>query len=180
MSQTAEGLCEHERVIGHVCLDCPSGTAEDEMKPDIFDEGQMMEADLSSSQFSACTGNSAARYDCMMEDSCKCERQATGLDAPYYDIPPSVTCIQDAVEYLGLNFANGNILKSLWREHGTQTKATDPIYEAEKRLYFANREYERVRGCHEMERAGQRLRKDGEKAGMSRLRGTHDESEESK
>ena len=81
------------------------------------------------------------------------EQAPTGLDAPYYDIPPSIKCIQDAVEYLNLNFANGNILKSLWRENGTQTKATDALYEAEKRFYFAKRELERVRNLPKREEA---------------------------
>ena len=85
------------------------------------------------------------------------ERPPTGLDAPYYDIPPTVKCIQDAVEYLNLNFANGNILKSLWREHGAQTKNTDALYEAEKRFYFAKRELERVRNLPKREEAGGRL-----------------------
>ena len=72
------------------------------------------------------------------------ERQPTGLDAPYYDLPPNVRDAQDLIEYLGLNFANGNIMKSLIRQYGSQTKATDDLYEAEKRFYFAQRELLRV------------------------------------
>jgi len=72
------------------------------------------------------------------------EREPTGLDAPYYDLPANIHSAQDLIEYLDLDFANGNILKSLIRENGSQTKATDELYEAEKRYYFAERHLRNV------------------------------------
>jgi hypothetical protein len=76
--------------------------------------------------------------------------QPSGLDAPYYDLPDNVRTAQDLIEWLDLNFANGNIFKSLIREHNPDAeKGTDPLYEAEKRLYFATRHYERVRSLQE-------------------------------
>ena len=80
------------------------------------------------------------------------ERPSDGLDAPYYDIPKTVICVQDAIEYLNLNFAVANMFKSIWRQNGTYTKATDEKYETDKRFYFAAREVVRVwfdTGCQD-------------------------------
>ena len=85
-------------------------------------------------------------------DYIKAERQSDGLDAPYYDIPKTVTCVQDAIEYMKLNFAVANMFKSIWRQNGTYTKATDEKYETDKRFYFAAREVVRVwfdTGCQD-------------------------------
>ena len=82
----------------------------------------------------------------------KFENKPTGLHAEYYDLPDNVRSAQDLIEYLNLDFANGNILKSLIREHGTQTKATDALYEAEKRYYFAKRHLQRVQREQEVRR----------------------------
>src|SRR5210317_1873147 len=86
------------------------------------------------------------------------ERKPTGLDAAYYDLPDNIRSAQDLIEYLELNFANGNILKSLVRQYGSTTKETDELYEAEKRYFFAKRELERVRRNHEVERRFQSAR----------------------
>ena len=80
------------------------------------------------------------------------EREPTGLDAPYYDLPKNIHSAQDLIEYLRLDFANGNILKSLIREHGAQTKTTDTLYEAQKRFYFAERHLRRVQKDQEVRR----------------------------
>jgi hypothetical protein len=64
------------------------------------------------------------------------------LDAPYYDFPARNA--QELIEYLGLDFTNGNILKSLVREYGPTTKKTTALYEAEKRYYYAHRHLLRV------------------------------------
>ena len=80
------------------------------------------------------------------------EREPTGLDAPYYDLPENIHSAQDLIEYLRLDFANGNILKSLIREHGAQTKTTDTLYEAQKRFYFAERHLRRVQKDQEVRR----------------------------
>ena len=74
-----------------------------------------------------------ARYDAGFRS------EPSGLDAPYYDFPKNIHCAQDMIEWLGLDFANGNILKSLIREYGPTTKKTSPLYEAEKRFYFSQR-----------------------------------------
>lgn len=74
------------------------------------------------------------------------QKTNSGLDAGYYDFPEGIRSAQDLIEYLRLDFSNGNILKSLVREHGPQTKGTDALYEAEKRFYFAERHLMRVRG----------------------------------
>ena len=66
----------------------------------------------------------------------------SGLDASYYDLPENVKCVQDMIEWLNLDFANGNILKSLVREN---EKGTTALYEAEKRFYFSKRHLSRVR-----------------------------------
>ena len=76
--------------------------------------------------------------------------QPNGLDAPYYDLPEGVNTAQDLIEWLDLNFANGNILKSLIREHNPNAKKkTDELYEAEKRYFFASRHLRRVQALRE-------------------------------
>jgi len=74
------------------------------------------------------------------------EKQNNGLDAEYYDLPENVRCVQDLIEWLKLDFSNGNILKSIVREHNPDDKKhTDALYEAEKRYFFASRHLQRVR-----------------------------------
>ena len=67
------------------------------------------------------------------------ETKPSGLDAAYYDFPDGMKSAQDLIEHLGLDFANGNILKSLVRQYGPKTKLTHAKYEAEKRYFFAKR-----------------------------------------
>ena len=72
--------------------------------------------------------------------------EPSGLDAKYYDIPGHILDCQDLIEWLNLDFANGNILKSIVRENNPYAaKETDELYEAEKRFYFASRHLEKVR-----------------------------------
>lgn len=72
--------------------------------------------------------------------------QPSGLDAKYYDIPGHIKDCQDLIEWLKLDFSNGNILKSIVRENNPNaSKETDALYEAEKRFYFASRHLENVR-----------------------------------
>ena len=135
-------LCCHGRVLGHVCLECSSGVA------------------------TCCQLTDAEPYDPLHSDDYiidlekevvrvpDVERPSTGLDAPYYDFPANVNNAQGLIEYLGLNFANGNIMKSLIRQYGSQTKSTDALYEAEKRYYFAKREYEKVRRDYSLQQIG--------------------------
>ena len=92
------------------------------------------------------------------------DKMNSGLDCDYYDFPESIHSAQDMIEWLNLNFANGNILKSLIRESGAATKETDTLYEAEKRYFFAGRELERVRNLPSGEEARQRL-SNGSKTG---------------
>ena len=63
---------------------------------------------------------------------------STGLDASYYDFPPMKSAME-LIEYLDLNFSQGNILKSLVRSNGPAQKETTELYEAEKRYYYAAR-----------------------------------------
>ena len=133
-------LCPHGRVAGHVCLDCKSGTAEAYVDP--YDEpigscteiGPTGEEEMKDIVYD---GDREFREHTIIGKGV--ERQPTGLDAAYYDLPENIRSAQDLIEYLGLNFANGNILKSLVRQYGSTTKETDELYETEKRFYFAKR-----------------------------------------
>jgi hypothetical protein len=62
----------------------------------------------------------------------------------FYQIPEWVNDVDDLCEYLELNFASGNILKSLWANKGKRHAATDSIREAKKRVHYANRELDRL------------------------------------
>ena len=133
-----KGLCPHGRSIGHVCLKCPSGTAEACLPVSGYD------GDV----YTVIANEGISFYG---------EQMNSGLDCDYYDFPESIHCAQDLIEYLGLNFAEGNIVKSFVRQYGPKTKETDPKYEVEKRYFFAKREYERMCNMPNREEARQRL-----------------------
>jgi len=68
----------------------------------------------------------------------KAMNRQSGLNASYYDF--DAKSAQELIEYLGLDFSNGNILKSLIRENNPLAKKdTNELYEAEKRYYYAHR-----------------------------------------
>lgn len=114
-------LCPHGRHVGAVCLPC-------EEEKLIYGKDPEYE------------------YVDPYDSPLNWEWENTGLDAKYYDIPGFIKDCQDLIEWLGLDFSNGNILKSLVREHNPDGgKETDALYEAEKRYYFASRHLERVR-----------------------------------
>jgi len=73
----------------------------------------------------------------------------SGLDAPYYDFPSHVNDAQGLIEWLedgGLTWSCANILKSIIREYNPDVaKETTPLYEAEKRAYYADRGLSKVR-----------------------------------
>ena len=77
----------------------------------------------------------------------------SGLDAPYYDFPHTVRTAQDLIEWLeegGMRWSCSNILKSIIREYNPdEKKKTNPLYEAEKRYYFAKRHLDYVRRLQE-------------------------------
>ena len=116
--------CPHGKHIGAVCLECaeeyinaPAGSFPKEPYVDPYDDFD---------------------YDVTEEP--------TGLDARYYDIPGHIRDCQDLIEWLNLDFSNGNILKSIVRENNPHaTKDTEALYEAEKRFYFASRHLENMR-----------------------------------
>lgn len=62
----------------------------------------------------------------------------------FYDIPEWVVDVDDLAEYLELNYALGNVLKSLWINIGTRHAATNENREAKKRVHYANRELNRI------------------------------------
>jgi hypothetical protein len=72
--------------------------------------------------------------------------QSNGGSSEYYQLTLSgggqVECL-DVIEALGLNFAEGNILKALWRRsawrRGVGKKGTPPHYDARKIAFFASR-----------------------------------------
>ena len=121
-------MCEHGRHIGSVCLPC----AEKEM---IYDK------------------NPDDRFEYVDPYDMKPERvekqQESGLDAPYYDFPDTIHSAMDLIEWLNLDFSQGNILKSIIRENNPNAKKkTTAIYEAEKQYYYSSR---RLRSLQEKE-----------------------------
>lgn len=61
----------------------------------------------------------------------------TTLDQPYY------AEANDIIESLGLTFAEGNLLKAVWRiaadRNGKKKKGNNSVYDAEKLVFFAQR-----------------------------------------
>ena len=154
-------LCEHGRHIGAVCIPCSVDSVNtDEFVYEIpgedFTEELKQQASLGTwkekadlkfattdAEVRTCNGNSIDRSDCMLHDCCRCN---SGLNSTYYDFPENVRCAQDLIEFLDLNFSQGNILKSLVRENNPNAKKeTTPLYESEKRYYYADRDLQNVR-----------------------------------
>ncbi len=76
----------------------------------------------------------------------KTPKQPTGLRNDYYDItlPSGYTvAAMDVIEALDLNFAEGNILKAIWRQatarKGNGKEGTSRKYDLEKVVFFAKR-----------------------------------------
>ena len=138
--------CAHGRHIGAYCEQCVEEQLEDFPNHYWTPPHKEIDETVLDSLLDAAEIGSLATEEELKEKIANdaFERQATGLDAPYYDLPDNIHSTQDLIEYLDLNFANGNILKSLIRQYGSQTKATEDIYEAQKRYYFAKRELQRV------------------------------------
>jgi hypothetical protein len=67
------------------------------------------------------------------------EREATGLDGPYYDLPEGATQLQDLIEYKDMNFSVGNIFKATYRLNDKATRQ----YNLEKIIFYAQRELDR-------------------------------------
>ena len=75
------------------------------------------------------------------------KKQESGLDAPYYDFPDNIHSAMDLIEWLDLDFSQGNILKSIIRENNPNArKKTTQLYEAEKQYYYASRRLRSLQG----------------------------------
>ena len=64
-----------------------------------------------------------------------------GGSADYYKLPEGVTDLQDLIEYKDLNFALGNIMKSVYRMN--DNTHSDRARDLRKILWFAERELAR-------------------------------------
>lgn len=113
-------LCPHGRHVGAYCEPC----AEDKLDLSIFDY--------------------VDPFDMKPERVEK--KQESGLDAPYYDFPANIHSAMDLIEWLNLDFSQGNILKSIIRENNPNAKKkTTPLYEAEKQYYYSERRLRSLR-----------------------------------
>ena len=66
----------------------------------------------------------------------------TGNSSAYYKLPEDAIDIQDLIEYRNMNFAQGNILKAIYRIG--EKPGVDAVYDLEKIIWFANREINRL------------------------------------
>ena len=66
-----------------------------------------------------------------------------GGSTDYYKLPENAIDLQDLIEYKALNFAQGNILKAIYRANNS----THSSYERDlnKIIWFAQRELERIK-----------------------------------
>ena len=131
-------MCEHGRHIGAVCLPC----AEKKM---IYDKSvEFGVADYYNSRHIP-EEEYVDPYDTFSQPVEK--KQESGLDAPYYDFPDNIHSAMDLIEWLNLDFSQGNILKSIIRENNPNArKKTTPIYEAEKQYYYSHRRLRSLQG----------------------------------
>jgi hypothetical protein len=65
------------------------------------------------------------------------------VDSPTTQESPYSAEANDIIEALGLTFAEGNLLKAVWRiaadRKGLKKKGNNSVYDAEKLVFFANR-----------------------------------------
>jgi hypothetical protein len=82
------------------------------------------------------------------------EKEHTGGSVSYYrvhisdptsdDLPPYTMECNDAIEALGMTYAEANVFKAIWRKCaarnlGLEKAGNNEIYDAEKCVYFSNR-----------------------------------------
>lgn len=72
-------------------------------------------------------------------------KMVEGSDTPYYDIPQNAKNVQDIIEHFEMNFAQGNILKSIWCCNIGRHSGTDYERDLNKIIWFANRELKRIK-----------------------------------
>jgi len=65
-----------------------------------------------------------------------------GDTAVYYQLPEGAAEMQDLIEHLNMNFAQGNIFKAIYRL-GRKEGTTD-IYDLNKIIWYAQREIKRL------------------------------------
>ena len=88
--------------------------------------------------------------ECIVPDMPEQEDELTGLSSNYYKLMVGTDVVecQDVIEALGLNFAEGNVFKAIWRKAaarlGNGKKGHTALYDAEKMLYFSERELMRL------------------------------------
>ena len=200
-------LCPHGRVIGHVCLDCPTGTAEqwedvimetkelvgavdwkealsgisdDDLEEISVDELKRKpgEADWSDDDFTGPDIDLVSAVSALLAD----HSENSGTNADYYRLPLFSELIE-MIEWLeegGMTSAGMNTLKSLVREYNPHAKKeTTALYEAGKRLYYTFRHYLVVWRRDQMEQRGKRLRAAAEEEMQKPASGTvFDEGED--
>ena len=128
MIMTEYQLCPHGRHVGAVCLECSEELINDIAERELIEEY-------------------VDPFDMKPEPVEK--QQESGLDAPYYDFPDTIHSAMDLIEWLNLDFSQGNILKSIIRENNPNVqKKTTRLYEAEKQYYYSSR---RLRSLQEKE-----------------------------
>jgi hypothetical protein len=69
--------------------------------------------------------------------------KSNGGSTDYYDIPAGAKDLQDLIEHRGMNFAEGNVFKAVYRL-GKKT-GTDRAYDWNKIIWFAHRELQRCK-----------------------------------
>lgn len=94
-----------------------------------------------------------------MKEENKTEPEHSGLSVDYYDLTitefthdrhkhqgPVSFCLNDLIEALNLNYAQGNIFKAQWRiamdKLGKCKAGNNTIYDAEKSFFFSGRTLE--------------------------------------
>lgn len=93
------------------------------------------------------------------------EGEHTGLSVDYYKVPvtnpttegvqPYIAECNDIIEALGMNYAQANVFKAIWRiaaakNLGKHKKGNNSIYDAEKAVFFSDRvlKQEKANGNH--------------------------------
>ena len=67
-----------------------------------------------------------------------------GGSTDYYDFPENAKCVMDLIEIFGMNFSQGNILKSAYCLNRGRHDGTNMERELNKIIFFAKRELERI------------------------------------
>ena len=124
------GLCIHGRVIGHVCMECESGAAEEKKMDALCKSEPEIQAyleRLNEDGITTCAGNSMERSDCFLHDE-PCRHRGCKVDN-YCEREMGKKDPQMLAEYWMEKFLDAEKAAQAYREAYSESRAINIEYE---------------------------------------------------